>query len=283
MYKIFQFLYRIRIFLFFIFLELFNAIQIFNRNNYQKAIFFNASNEWISSWVDRINSIEDYIHLGDQNQKLVEENAKLKEILFNNIDISEAEMDSIILTNNLINQIDYIIMPARVVYNSVNLSKNYLTINKGKLDGVETGMGVISSSGIVGKVIKTIDHHSLVMSVLNTENSISAKIKSNQELGYIKWDGSLSEIIDLNDISKFKRVELGDSIVTSDYNTVYPSDILIGVVAEIGLKEDGNFHEIKVLLSNEFQKLKNVYLVKNKNKKEIDSIIEEINSLKEDE
>jgi rod shape-determining protein MreC len=213
----------------------------------------------------------------------VEENAKLKEILFNNIDISEAEMDSIILTNNLINQIDYIIMPARVVYNSINLSKNYLTINKGKLDGVETGMGVISSRGIVGKVIKTIDHHSLVMSVLNTENSISAKIKSNQELGYIKWDGSLSEIIDLNDISKFKRVELGDSIVTSDYNTVYPSDILIGVVAEIGLKEDGNFHEIKVLLSNEFQKLKNVYLVKNKNKKEIDSIIEEINSLKEDE
>ncbi len=283
MYKIFQFLYRIRIFLFFIFLELFNAIQIFNRNNYQKAIFFNASNEWISSWVDRINSIEDYIHLGDQNQKLVEENAKLKEILFNNKDISQAEMDSAILKNNLIDQIDYIIMPATVVYNSVNLSKNYLTINKGKLDGVETGMGVISSRGIVGKVIKTIDHHSLVMSVLNTENSISAKIKSNQELGYIKWDGALSEIIDLNDVSKFKRVELGDSIVTSDYNTVYPSDILIGVVAEIGLKEDGNFHEIKVLLSNEFQKLKNVYLVKNKNKKEIDSIIEEINSLKEDE
>lgn len=282
MYKLFQFLFKIRIFLFFIILELFNILQIYRRNDFQKAIYFNTANEWIYHWTQQVDQFKNYLNLGNQNDLLVKENARLKQLLFNR-NIHPDQIDSVLQQSVPKEHLTYFVLTAKVVYNSVNSSKNFLAIDKGRADGVENGMGVISSNGIVGKVVKTLDHHSLVLSVLNTENSISAKIKSNNELGYIKWDGNLPEIVDLNDISKFKRVEIGDSIVTSDYNTIFPPNILIGIVAEKGLKEDGNYQDIKVLLSNQFNKLKYVYLIKNRNKIEIDSLVNDINTIKEDE
>lgn len=281
MFKLFQFLYRIRLFLFFILLELFNLVEIYYRNNFHYSLFFNTSNQWISTLINQQNTIEDYLSLKYENELLIDENARLNAQLFGSRLGGLA--DSLDQGGNLDSKNEYIVLSAEIIYNSVNSSKNFLTINKGKLDGVEEGMGVISSKGIVGKVIKTIDHYAIVISILNTENSVSAKIVSNQELGYVNWNGKQPEIVDLNDISKYKRVEIGDSIVTSDYNTVFPPNILIGIVAKLGIKEDGNYREIKVLLGNQFNKLKHVYLVKNKDKKEIDYLLNEINALKKDE
>ncbi len=281
MFKLFQFLYRIRLFLFFILLELFNLVEIYYRNNFHYSLFFNTSNQWISTLINQQNTIEDYLSLKYENELLIDENTRLNAQLFGSRLGGLA--DSLDQGGNLDSKNEYIVLSAEIIYNSVNSSKNFLTINKGKLDGVEEGMGVISSKGIVGKVIKTIDHYAIVISILNTENSVSAKIVSNQELGYVNWNGKQPEIVDLNDISKYKRVEIGDSIVTSDYNTVFPPNILIGIVAKLGMKEDGNYRDIKVLLGNQFNKLKHVYLVKNKDKKEIDYLLNEINTLKKDE
>lgn len=281
MFKLFQFLYRIRLFLFFILLELFNLVEIYYRNNFHYSLFFNSSNQWISTLINQVNTVEDYLNLKYENQLLIDENTRLNAQLFGSRLGGLA--DSLDQGGNPDSKKGYIVLSAEIIYNSVNSSKNFLTINKGKLDGVEEGMGVISSKGIVGKVIKTIDHYAIVISILNTENSVSAKIVSNQELGYVNWNGKQPEIVDLNDISKYKRVEIGDSIVTSDYNTVFPPNILIGIVAKLGMKEDGNYRDIKVLLGNQFNKLKHVYLVKNRDKKELDYLLNEINALKKDE
>lgn len=281
MFKLFQFLYRIRLFLFFILLELFNLVEIYYRNNFHYSLFFNSSNQWISTLINQVNTVEDYLNLKYENQLLIDENTRLNAQLFGSR--LGGLPDSLDQGGNPDSKKGYIFLSAEIIYNSVNSSKNFLTINKGKLDGVEEGMGVISSKGIVGKVIKTIDHYAIVISILNTENSVSAKIVSNQELGYVNWNGKQPEIVDLNDISKYKRVEIGDSIVTSDYNTVFPPNILIGIVAKLGMKEDGNYRDIKVLLGNQFNKLKHVYLVKNRDKKELDYLLNEINALKKDE
>lgn len=66
---------------------------------------------------------------------------------------------------------------ARVINNSINLSQNYITLNKGSLDGVEEGMGVFNEQGIVGRVKGTSSHFSSVISVLHTDLLISSKIK----------------------------------------------------------------------------------------------------------
>jgi rod shape-determining protein MreC len=55
----------------------------------------------------------------------------------------------------------------------------------------------------------------------------------------------------------------GDTIVTSDYNVVFPPNIPIGIVAKIGLEKDKTFHQIKVMLLTNFSTLKYVYVIKN--------------------
>jgi rod shape-determining protein MreC len=125
-------------------------------------------------------------------------------------------------------------------------------------------MAVISSTGVVGKVMSCTPDLSLIVSVLHTGNNVSAKIKSTGELGYIKWAGYQSEVADLQDVSKYKKVVKGDTIVTSDYNAVFPPNIPIGIVAKVGLEKDETFHDIKVMLLTHFSTLKYVYVIKNK-------------------
>ncbi|MEK6546926.1 MAG: rod shape-determining protein MreC, partial [Bacteroidota bacterium] len=135
---------------------------------------------------------------------------------------------------------------------------------KGRADGVLPGMAVISSTGIVGKVMSCTDNLALVVSVLHTSNSVSAKLKGSGELGYIKWPGYQSEVADMMDVSKYKKVVKGDTVVTSDYNAVFPPNIPIGIVAKVGLEKDDTFHDIKVMLFTPFTTLQYVYVIKNR-------------------
>jgi rod shape-determining protein MreC len=116
---------------------------------------------------------------------------------------------------------------------------------------------------VVGKVMSCTSNLSLVVSVLHIENNVSAKIKSTGELGYIKWPGIQTEVVEMMDVSKYKKVVKGDTIVTSDYNVVFPPNIPIGLVAKVGLEKDETFHQIKVMLLTNFSTLKYVYVIKN--------------------
>jgi rod shape-determining protein MreC len=66
------------------------------------------------------------------------------------------------------------------------------------------------------------------------------------------------------DVSKYKKVVKGDTVVTSDYNAVFPPNIPIGIVAKVGVEKDDTFHDIKVMLFTQFSTLKYVYVIKNR-------------------
>ncbi len=65
---------------------------------------------------------------------------------------------------------------------------------------------------------------------------------------------------------------MGDSIVTSGYNAIFPAGIYIGKIKESKLKEEALFHDIKVELGQDFGKLAFVEVIKNRRKNERDSI-----------
>ncbi len=260
--QLLQFLVRQRGFILFVFLELLSLWSIFTYNDYQHSIYFNTNNSVVASVLGKVEAVKSYHQLLDVNEELSKENARLQNELFQlkNAKISGGELPYF-ASKAVANQ--YQLTTAKIIVQSTHSSQNYLTIDKGTIDGMRPGMAVVSSKGIVGKIISCSSHLSLVISVLNTINSVSAKIKKNGELGFIKWSGWQPEVVDLMDVSKYKKVSKGDTIVTSDFNSVFPPNIPIGVVAKLGLKEDGNFHDIKVLLFTKFNTLRYVYVVKN--------------------
>jgi rod shape-determining protein MreC len=263
MFQLFQFIARQKVILLLLLLELVNVWSVFKYNSYQHTVYFNTTNQWAASILATTREVKSYHQLRIVNETLAKENAQLRSELFRLKSQQQPESKfPYFVSEAMMNR--YQALASRVIDQSTQMSQNFLTIDKGRLDGIQPGMAVISSAGIVGKVMSCTDNLSLVVSVLHTSNSVSAKLKRSGELGYIKWAGYQSEVADLMDVSKYKKVVKGDTVVTSDYNAVFPPNIPIGIVAKVGVEKDDTFHDIKVMLFTQFSTLKYVYVIKNR-------------------
>ena len=166
-------------------------------------------------------------------------------------------------------QYEYI--SARVINNSVTRVNNYITLDKGSMQGIRPEMAVMGSNGVVGIVKDVSEHFSTVISLLHSSTKISSKIKKNDYFGSTVWDGDSPQFARLLDIPSHAQVTVGDTIVTSSYSGIFTRDIFVGTVSELGTTGE-SFKEIKLRLSTDFQKLSYVYVVRNLMKSERDTL-----------
>src|SRR5690606_8326650 len=159
-----------------------------------------------------------------------------------------------------------------VINNSIRRTNNYLTLAAGTLDGIRPGMGVISPNGAVGRVKTVSKHYATVTSLLHSQMLISAKMKKDNTFGTIKWTGGDYRTALLDYIPLHIKPQVGDTIVTSGYNTVFPEGILIGTISEVERELDKSFYTIRVELSVDFAQLSFVYVVENPRRPEQDSL-----------
>lgn len=268
--RLFLFFYQYRAFFIFLFLEFVCIWLIVSSNHYQRAQFFNSSGSLVANLNSFSFDISEYFSLRETNYELAEENAELRTRLeerpLTYPIILNTETDDTTITNRF----DYV--SAKVVNNSINRFTNFITINKGSNAGIEEGMAVISHAGAVGKVKATSAHYSVVTSILNIDVMVSAMIKRTGHFGSVQWDGRDPLYIHLKFIPRHVKPLVGDSVVTSGYNTVFPEDILIGSIEEIELGDASLFYDLKVKLSQDFQKLSYVDVVRSNLKAEQDSL-----------
>ena len=269
MLRIFQFLYRVRAFFLFAFLEFLAIWMIVANNSPQGAAFFNSSNEWVGNALKKQADVVQYFSLVDHNSALVDENARLKQELLE----LQVRPDSMPLVIDSALEANFELKGARVVANSLRFSQNYLTLYKGSKDGIKPGMGVFNSQGIVGRVKSVSENYAVAFSVLNTNLLISAKIKSSDVFGSVRWDGSNTTEVQLLYVPRHVKASKGDTVISSGFNAVFPEGILIGKISKVEVnKSDPNYLALTVKLSTDFSKLNYVYLVENTRFQELDSL-----------
>jgi len=268
--RLLRFFYNYRAFFTFLFLEIFCAWLIVQNNQYQNVKYFNSSNRLAANIVGFAHGVREYFSLRTINEQLAEENATLRRKLeqrnqsLYSLEVRELKDAAII------NRYDYI--SAKVVANSTNMLKNYITIDKGKKNGVVEGMAVISSAGAIGKVKSVSDHYAVLMSILNVDEHISSVIQRTGHIGTVQWDGADPRYVNLNFIPRHVKPEPGDTILTSGYNAVFPPGVLIGVIHDVRLSEEAPFYNITIELAQDFGKLAFVEIVKSNLRHEIDSL-----------
>jgi rod shape-determining protein MreC len=267
--RILQFLYRVRAFLLFAFLEFLAIWMIVANNSPQGAAFFNSSNEVVGNALKKQADVVQFFSLADANEALTAENAALLMQLL----AFQVAPDSMPLKLDSLLEATYEFKGARVIANSLRYSQNYLTLNKGTKQGVKPGMGVFNSQGAVGRIKSVSENHSIAFSLLNTSLLISSKIKSSDVFGSVQWDGGNASEVNLLYVPRHVKATKGDSVITSGFNAVFPEGILIGVISNVEVnKKDSNYLSITVKLSTDFSKLSYVYLVENTRFSELDSL-----------
>jgi len=199
--------------------------------------------------------------LNEENKKLVEENKKLRSLLYNlNID------DTIQLDTT---KFDFTSISGRIIKNSYASPNNYITINKGTNHGIKQDMGVITAKGILGIVEHTSKNYASVQSILNSKSNINAKIKNTNYFGSLVWDGRSYNQVKLEDIPRLVPLLVGDTIVTGAMSSIFPENIPIGVIKKFDLNTSQSFYSIDVALFNDMTNIRNVYLIEDLDRAEI--------------
>ena len=248
------------------------CILLFRGSPYQHHVFLTSA-YWVTCSGDRFtNSVTSYFGLREINEDLNRRNADLQlEVIALQEELKRVQesfgVDSSSLATPILRHFDMKV--AHVINNSIARPYNYLTINKGSIDGIAPEMGVIDQNGVVGVVNVVGEHTSRVISLLNPHFRLSCKVKGSDGFGSLVWDGIDPGIALLEELPRHTVFNPGDTVITSGYSAVFPEGIPVGTVMPDETPHNENFFTLKIRLLADFSTLSNVQVIVNNMKDEL--------------
>ena len=252
----------------FILLEILSLVLLFGFNDRQKEAFLTSANTMSGTLLEWRSGVDQFFSIRKENARLVQENTRLRDMLYELTDSQYVDQERSLSSSRVV--------AARVVDNSIRKDDNYLTINKGRRDGISAGMGVYSPDGVVGVVMVTGKRYSIVLPVLNGSSSISCKKKGSDSFGFLEWSGGDPYVAQLKDMPYHSAVEIGDTIVTTGFSSVFPENVPVGTVAGVERSKNGYTLKIKVNLACDLSDLGWVYVHTQTSDEEISELNEQI-------
>jgi rod shape-determining protein MreC len=147
---------------------------------------------------------------------------------------------------------------ARVVGAQLQAGRNTLTIDAGERNGVRMAMPVVTDQGLAGKVIATSSGFSVVQLLLHKDMRVSARVQRSRVNGIVRWNAG--RMLQLTHVPKTLDVQTGDMIITSEFSSIFPSGIRIGVVSATRQIPGELFQVIDVSPSVDFDRLEEVFV-----------------------
>jgi len=244
--------------LLFLLLEIIAFTLIIQGSSYQRSRLIGLNRQVTGYIYSKVDGAREYFLLKEVNELLVEENTELR----NRLDLISSRLDSATVISEVQGEHRYYFVQSRIVHNSISKQLNYLTLNKGKKQGVFRNMGVVGDQGLVGIVLESSANFATVIPIINREFRLSAKIKSNNYAGILQWDGISPRFAVLTEIPFHVNLTEGDTILTSGFSSIFPEGIQVGRIESFSL-EKGNFYDIRVELFTDFQRLFQVNVIRN--------------------
>lgn len=270
--NLFNFLLKHYHWFIFIFLVIMSIMMLLRDNPYQQSVYLTSANSVSATVYEGMSSVTGYVALKDINEDLQERNALLEmELIKLRNEINEYKMqlpDSGMQPR--LQHFNFIV--AHVISNSIAQPNNYITINRGSLDGIKPEMGVVDKNGIVGIVNVTGNHSARIISLLNPQMRLSCKLKNSEYFGSLVWDGGSPQYAILEELPKHLKYAKGDTIITSGYSSVFPEGIIVGVVEGRARQLTDSFVSLKVRLTTNFSQLSTVRVISNDMREELKAL-----------
>jgi len=235
---------------------------------YDKAIIFvTAPLQYVVNSVIKgsVRLTGDYVLVQDikeDNKNLLKENQKL---LYKLNQLTELGFENARLRNllSLKEKLPINMISSVVIAEDVNSSFKSVRIDRGEEEGINVGMPVINYYGVVGQIIKVYSKYSDVMLVTDPNSSIDAVVQESRARGIVKGQGE--PICKLKYLNRLDDVSVGYRLVTSGIEQRFPKGLAVGEVVKVNRKNYGVTQEVLVRPSVDFDKLEEVFVIKNQN------------------
>jgi rod shape-determining protein MreC len=273
--NVFLFLKRYSVFILFLVLQGLALSMLFSYNRFHQTIYGMFSNEVAGNLNNRVNKVESFFTLSEQNQALRRQNAALLSYLPSGSVIPETSFQLVADTvklDSLKSYRQYQYFDAKIISNSVFLQQNNMVLHRGSAQGIVPNMAVVGTDGLIGTVISVSENMSIVMSLLHRQSKVIAVLKKGSGLGEVSWDGKDPRFLLLSKIPKTIVVKKGDTVVSSPYSDKFPSGLPIGYVEKIDQDQETNTYKLKIRTAVDFYSVQHAYIVKNLLQEEMDQL-----------
>lgn len=161
-------------------------------------------------------------------------------------DLRETSLECVRLRKlmDMKNDVWFPAVAARVVgKNRLSVFQTVL-INKGTVDGIEAGFPVMAAQGVAGRIIEVSWNVSKVLLLVDYNSNIDALIQRNRCQGVLQ--GASSSGCELKYVQRSEDVQVGDVVISSGLDRVFPRGLLLGTVAAVEKKNAALFQKIRV-------------------------------------
>ena len=269
MYKLIEFLRRIHVVLLFIIIEAIALNYYAHSSFYTQAKILSRANSVVGGLQRSVFSVKHFFTLRSENEMLSARVAELENSL-----AAYREREANMATDTLsMAQIDsafveqltqYSYTPARIISNTINRNRNYITLNRGRQHGITEDMAVISPDGsMVGYIVGCSDRYSVAISILNDKFTTSGKIVGDDHFGSITWNGRSPHKVQMSELTKYAEFEVGAPVVSSGLSHIFPEGVKIGVVESFSENDNQTSFDVVVRLAADMTKVSNVLVISN--------------------
>jgi rod shape-determining protein MreC len=154
-------------------------------------------------------------------------------------DLREVSQENVRLKNlfNFKQKSSLRLVAARVIGRSVDSWSSSVVIDKGRDNGIKSGMAVISPQGLVGSIVESMDNTSKVLLINDPNQGIFSIVQRSRQEGLVS--GTLGSNLIMRYLPDDAQIIVGDVIITSELSQIYPKGLLLGRVVNIGREFSG--------------------------------------------
>jgi rod shape-determining protein MreC len=191
-----------------------------------------------------------------ENEELRRENDALK-LQVNQLQSKAAESDRLAgLLNFRQAQRNVPMLAARVIGTGADTSQT-VYLDRGERDGIRRNMGVITPDGVVGKVIESYRDTAQVLLLTDRDSGVGAMLAESRIQSPVGGTGE--PLLSMKYIPTDDTVNVGEHVVTSGMDRIFPRDLPVGIVTEI--KTGRPFQQVRVRPSANLQRLEEVIVL----------------------
>jgi rod shape-determining protein MreC len=191
------------------------------------------------------------------NERLTHENAELK-LQINQLQNKADEADRFAKLLNFKQSHGSVpMLAARVIAASADSATQTIFLDRGERDGIRRNMGVITPDGVVGKISETYPNTSQVLLLTDRDSGVGAMLVESHIQSPV--GGAGEPLLAMKYVANDDTVVIGQRVVTSGMDRIFPRDLPVGTVAQI---KDGNpFKQIRLKPAANLESLEDVIVL----------------------